>query len=140
MKPAAIKKFDMLYLGSLGVSILGAVLTFDDLVAVSDDQLALEGLPAMGGGVLIAGLAFTIAITVALWFLVSKLRIEFVKYILALFAAYGVYSMAMGSTAEVPMINLLIGWISTIMTVAAVYFLFTPEAKAWFAEKRGSGD
>ncbi|MXO96852.1 hypothetical protein GRI34_10545 [Erythrobacter aquimaris] len=140
MKPAAIKKFDFLYIGSMVVSVLGAVLSFDDLVAISDDQLATEGLPAMGSGVLLIGLAFTIVITLALWFLVSKLRIEFVKYILALFAAYSIFSVAMGSSAEVPMTNLLIGWVSTIMSVAAVYFLFTPEAKAWFAEKRGSGD
>ena len=137
MRPAAIKKFDMLYLGSLVISVLGVLLNFDTMVEISNDQLMAEGLEPMGSGILIAGLAFTVIITLALWFLVSRLRIEFVKYILALFAAYGVYTMVVGSTAEGPMLNLVLGWASTIMSVAAVYFLFTPEAKAWFAEKRG---
>ena len=140
MKPAAIKKFDLLYLGSVAVSLLGVLMVFDTMVEISNDELAAQGIAPMGQGFLIAGLAFWIFISLALWFLVSKLRIEFVKYVLALFAAYGVYTAAMGSGGEAPVVTVIISWISTMMTVGAVYFLFTPEAKAWFAQKRGSGD
>ena len=136
MKPAAIKKFDMLYLGSLAVSVLSVALVFDTMVQISNDQLAAQGLEPMGGGILIAGLAFWVIIALALWFLVSKLRIEFVKYLLALFAVYSVFTMAVGGAGEGPMLNLILGWISSVMSLAAVYFLFTAEAKAWFAEKR----
>ena len=140
MKPAAIKKFDLLYLGSVAVSLVGVLLVFDTMVEISNDELAAQGIAPMGQGVLIVGLAFWFFIALALWFLVSKLRIEFVKYVLALFAAYGIYAAAMGSGGEAPMVSVIISWISTILTVGAVYFLFTPKAKAWFAEKRGSGD
>ena len=34
-------------------------------------------------------------------------------------------------------LNLVFTLIGNVMTLAAIYFLFQPDAKAWFAEKRG---
>ena len=90
------------------------------------------------GGFLIGSMLVGVAINVALWFLISVLRIGFVKWILLLFVAWGLLSFGISiASGQAPALNLVIGAISSIMVVASVYFLFQPEATAWLAQKRG---
>lgn len=139
MKPGSIRKFDWLYLGSLVVSLLGFALNFGTISAQTNAELAAQGVEGMGAGVLIGGLLFGIAISLALWFMISVLRIELAKWLLILLTAWSVVTTA---TAAARAFNSTMAWglISTIMTIIAIWFLFQPDAKAWFAEKKGGGD
>ena len=136
MKPASIKKFDMLYLGSIVVGLIGFALNYGDLVETTNAELAAAGVEGMAGGIMIGSLIFGIVINLALWFLISGLRIEFVKWILVLFAAWALFSLA-ATFGLLSGLNLVFTLIGNVMTLAAIYFLFQPDAKAWFAEKRG---
>ncbi len=77
-----------------------------------------------------------VAINVALWFLVSVLRIGFVKWIIVLFVAWGLLSLGTAlASGEIASLNLIFGIISSLMVIASLYFLFQPEATAWLAAK-----
>ncbi|QPC98761.1 hypothetical protein [Qipengyuania soli] len=138
MKPASVKKFDMLYLGSVAVGLVGVALNYGNIVDAANAEMAAQGLEAtMGGGVIVVSLLFGVVISLALWFLVSVLRIEMVKWIIALFTGWSVVSYIVSFDSRMDL-SIISGLVSTVMTVAAIYFLFRPDAKAWFAEKRGA--
>ena len=136
MKPAAIKRFDGLYLGAVALSLLATVMDFDDLRAAMEAELALRGAQSATDAAIIVGLAVSAAFSLALWFLISVLRIGLLKWIAALFAAYGVVAFALAVGEITFDLAAILSLLVVLMNVAAVYFLFTPEAKAWFAAKR----
>ena len=137
MKPASIKKFDLLYIGSIIVGLVGFALNYGAIVDQANAEMAAQGVEGVGSGLIVASLLFGIVISLALWFLVSILRIELVKWIIALFTAWSVFSYAISFDPEIDL-SIIFGLVSTVMTLAAIYFLFQPDAKAWFEEKRGS--
>ena len=136
MKPGSIRKFDWLYLGSIAVSLLGFVFNYDTIADQTNAELAAQGIEGLSTGVLIGGLLFGTAISLALWFMISILRIELAKWLLLLLTAWSVLTTA---TAAASVFDSSVAWglISTIMTIVALWFLFQPDAKAWFAEKKG---
>lgn len=136
MKPGSIRKFDWLYLGSIAVNLLGFVFNYDTIAAQTNAELAAQGVEGLSTGVLIGGLLFGTAISLALWFMISILRIELAKWLLLLLTAWSVLTTA---TAAASVFDSSVAWglISTIMTIVALWFLFQPDAKAWFAEKKG---
>lgn len=140
-KPDSMKKFDLLYLGSLAVGLIGLALGWDGLVEQMNAEFVAQGLEPESGfatGAIIGGFVLGIGISVALWFLVSIVRIEFVKWILVLFTAYGVLSLVGGiALAGFDPIQIS-GIISTLMSIAAVWMLFRPDSKEWFAAKKGA--
>ena len=137
MKPASVKKFDWLYLGSIIIGLAGVALNYENLVAAADAEMAAQGVEGMmTGGFLIVSLLFGVSISLALWFCVSVLRIELVKWVIALFTAWSIVSY-IGSFDTRMDLSIISGLVSTVMTIAALYYLFQPDAKAWFAEKRG---
>ncbi|MEZ5680961.1 MAG: hypothetical protein R3E14_06650 [Erythrobacter sp.] len=137
MKPASIKKFDWLYLGSVAVGLAGVALNYGNLVEAADAELAAQGVESMGGGLMAASLLFVSGFSLALWFLISVLRIEVVKWLIAAITAWSLYSYLGNFEPELDQLVVL-QIVSTVMTVAALYFLFQPDAKAWFDEKRDS--
>lgn len=141
MKPASMKKFDWLYLGSVAVGLLGFALNYGAVVDQTNAELAASGMDGAAGGLLIGGMLFGVAVNLALWFLISVLRIGFVKWIVVIFVAWGAlslgFSLASGQTAG---LNLIFGLIGTVMVIASLYFLFRPESTAWLASRGESGD
>lgn len=134
MRPESIKKFDMLYLGAVVLGLVNFVLSYGAMKAQMDAELARTGVE-MGSGVLIASVIFGIVISLALWFLISRLRIEVVKWVLVLFFLWGLIGMpALFADGFGP--TDIIALATFVMQAAAIYFLFRPDAKAWFAEKR----
>ena len=139
-KPASIKKFDYLYIGSVLVGLVGLIVGWDGLIAQMNAEFAAQSLAPEGNfatTTVITGFVIGTAISLALWFVISVLRIEFVKWILLLFTVWGVFSLVVGIATTGFAANQIWGIISTVMSVAAIYMLFQPDAKAWFAEKRG---
>lgn len=139
MKPASMKKFDMFYLGSIAVGLIGFALAYNDIVAQTNAELTASGVEPMGTGVIIGSLIFGVLINLALWFLVSVQRIGLVKWLIALLIAWGVISLltslGAGFTTEV-----LIGLASTALGIVSLYFLFQPESTEWLARDRGRTD
>ncbi|MBX7494697.1 hypothetical protein K3172_02365 [Qipengyuania sp. 6B39] len=144
MKPDSIRKFDWLYWASVIVGLLGLLLSWDMLTEMTAAELASSGVSADAGdfamATILGGAAFGLALNAALWFLISVLRIEVVKWVLVAMLAWTLFTFPAGiemaggfSLMQVP------GVIGTALLAAAIFFLFRPDAKAWFAEKRGRG-
>lgn len=140
-KPRSMKTFDLLYLGSLAVGLIGLVLGWDGLVEQMNAEFVAQGLEPESGfatGAIIGGFVLGIGISIALWFLVSVIRIEFVKWIIVLFTIYSVVSLAGGIAAAGFDPIQISGIVSTLMAIAAIVMLFQPESKEWFAAKKGA--
>lgn len=138
MQPNSIKKFDLLYLGAVALGLINGVLSYGMMKAELEAQLAGTGIE-VGMGSLIGGLAFSLVISLALWYLVSRLRIELVKWVMLAFLAFGLIGLPALFVNGFQFTD-IIAIIVFAMQAAAIYFLFQPDAKAWFAEKNGPID
>lgn len=139
MRPASIRKFDMFYLGSLALGVVNFVFGFDMMTAQAEAQLAanpsLAGMDA--GTIMIVSFVIGLAINLGLWALISRLRIELVKWILVLFVLWGLVSLPALVSNGITLVSAL-SVLTYALQIAAIFYLFKPDAKAWFAQKRGS--
>ena len=129
-KPDSIRKFDLFYLGSIVLSLINFALNYGALTEQVRQETAAAGLE-MGGGVLLVGIVFSTLISLLLWFLISKKRIEFVKWILILFLVWSFVSLPAALADGVQMGD-IIGIVVLVVQIAAIWFLFREDAKAWF--------
>ena len=140
MKPKAMRAFDALYLGAVGVSAIDTMLSFDQLKTEMQEKLVQSGAEQFGDTALIGGLVVSFVITLSLWFLVSVLRVEFVKWVIALFAVWGMipfFRLAASKGFDGIMVA---GLIVLAMNLAAAALLFTPAVTAWFRAARNPPD
>ena len=130
MRPASIVYFERLSILSILVGIAFAMLTWDS-GAVMPRQAA------MAPGMVLIVQGISLIIVLALVFLISRKASVIAKWILVVLFAIGlVFTVPqLGATLDQGLVGLL--QISQmIVQAAAIYFLFTAEARAWFGEKR----
>ena len=139
MKPASIKKFDLFYLGSVTLGLAGFALNYQTIIDQTNAEMAAQGVDGLGAGIVIAGLLLGLAISLAIWFLISVLRIEFVRWILILLTGWSAFQLVRAFEVATK-VDLAMGLASTALTVISIYFLFQSDAKEWFVEKRGGDD
>ncbi len=133
MRPQSIKMFDMLFLGSLALGLVNFFFAYDTAM------VQLEGT-GMGSAFMIASLAVGYGINLLLWYFVSRRGSNVARWIFIVLTAIGL-AMVPFSLAEIPMSQLVLTLLVTLMQVAAIYFLFQPDAKLFFENGgRGSVD
>ena len=135
MQPESIRKFTLFYLGALIVSLVGTFVGYDVLMAQIEAQSAATGL-AMGSGSIIAGIVLNVAITLLLWYLVARKGFVIAKWIIVLFFLFTLLTSISGVFAGGLAVHEGLGLLSIVLTAAAVYFMFQPDAKAWFSGDR----
>jgi hypothetical protein len=135
MQPESIRKFTLFYLGSLVVSLVATFVGYDILTAQVEAQSAATGL-AMGSGAIVAGIALNVAITLLLWYLVARTGFVIAKWIIVLFFLFTLVTSISGIFAGGLAVHEGLSLLSIVLQAAAVYFLFQPDAKAWFAGER----
>jgi hypothetical protein len=135
MRPRSIVLFDILYFIFLAATLIGSVLSF------SRTEELLNATPAMAAAgvatiMLYMTLAFTIGISLLLWFFVSRRASSSAKWILVAFT--GIAVLGMISAFKSPMISpaqLAINGFATVFQIAAVVMLFRRDATNWFEGK-----
>ncbi|WP_379553154.1 hypothetical protein [Qipengyuania sp. DGS5-3] len=135
MRPQSIIWFEQLYLTSLAIGAINGALSLSETVAQLNADPAMSQY-GFGTGFVIGTMVFSIAINLLLWFLVARKGIEVVKWILVVFLVGGLLFLPSG-LATMNMVAAGVALILTAMQFAAVYFLFRPDAKEWFASLRG---
>ena len=138
MRPDSMKKFDMLFLGALAVGVTNFALSYGRISALMEQQMAEAGVVGMGNTALLVGAGIGFALMLGLWFLVSRLRIEFIKWILLLLVVYNAAMLPQSvaqSLAGESAISALLGVVALALQVAALWFLFRPASKAWLSSK-----
>ena len=142
-RPPSIVAFDRLYLSSVVLYLLNAVLFWTATRAIM-----LTSLPAANPAVarllptIMAGsLVVTVAVSLLLWWLVVRARNVAGKWLVAateaigaVLAALALVRLAGGASINTP--SVLLGLISTALAIAAAAMLFRPDAVAWFATDR----
>lgn len=139
-KPESMKKFDLFFWGSIALSVIGLVFSWATMQEVMAAELAeAEGVMGEGmmQGVLVVSFVIGIGINIAIWFLISVLRIEFVKWIFIALVVWGLISLPEG-VALVGGFGLMHvpGLLATVLSLLAIWMLFRPDAKEWFAAKK----
>jgi len=122
--------FDWLFLGSLAVSAAGVVISWQPMMAQLAAQPGVAEL-GIGSGFLAGAIAVAFAISLLLWFLVSRKASSVAKWILIVLAAVSLISVP-GMLGGPWNLSTILGLISYVLEIAALGFLFRPDARAWF--------
>lgn len=131
MRPASITMFDRLYVASLVLGLINFGLAYDSTLAQMEADPSVAAAGMAGPGVLWGVFGFGMAISLLLWFFVSRKASNGARWVLVVLMVIGLIALPF-SIAELPLTELIGTLVVTVVQVAAVYFLFRPDAKAWF--------
>lgn len=131
MRPASITRFDQLFLGAMALGIVNTVLNYDTTMAQLEADPAVAAAGMAGPGFIIGAAAFGFLISLLLWFFISRRASSIAKWILLVLTLIGTLAMPFG-LSDVPLVQAIIAVVITVMQVAALWFLFQHDAKAWF--------
>lgn len=133
MQPSSIRRFTLFYFASFLVTLAATAANYQGLLATAEAQAGAR----MGLGVLVAGTVMWAAILLLLWYLVARKGFAIAKWILVLLFLFNV---VMASDAFAGGLTLIEGIVllSLVLQAAAVFYLFQPDAKAWFAGERAA--
>ena len=130
MRPRSIRLFEMLYLSAIALVAASAIYDFGALIAAAEGDLSRRGIDPTT--LVIAGIAFTVFLMLALWFMVARLRIGFVRFLLIALLAWQAWplpqALANGTSASD-----VVAIATIVLQAIAIIFTFTPSARAWFA-------
>ena len=138
MRPPSIVLFDRMFLASLIIGVINAVLSFDSMqaeLAANPDTAAL----GWGSGMVIAIIAFSLLIPLLLWYLIAYRASGIAKWILVVLTVGGL--LFMGIDLENLLSLATIGTlVVTVLQLVAIVMLFRPDAKSWFDGGAGPDD
>ena len=127
MKPQSIRMFDYFYLGALALGVVNFFLSIGDTRA----QLAADPSTAgLGEGFLYGSIAFSVLISLLLWYFVSRRASNVAKWILVVFFVIGVLFIP-SSLATLSTVPMLLTLVTTALQAVAVFYLFRADAKAY---------
>ena len=130
MRPHSIVMFERLILGSLAVSALSFILSYDEVTYLLASDPAMQEL-GLGSGFLLGVVAAGYAIFLLLWVLIAHKASNVAKWILIVLAALGLISLP-GLLSEPWNTTALLGLASYGLEFAAIIYLFRDDARAWF--------
>jgi hypothetical protein len=123
--------FDRLFLGSLGLGLVNVVLSYDTTIGQLEADPAVAEMGLAGPGFVIATMAFGYGISLLLWFLTARKAVNVAKWVLVVLTVIGTLGTPL-ALVDVPLPQAIITVVLTVMQLAALWFLFRPDAKAWF--------
>lgn len=132
MRPASITLFDRLFLGAIVIGILNTALSFESVMAQLKADPAVAELGMATPGFLIGSAALGYAISLLLWFFISRKASNIAKWILTVLTVIGALMIPF-SIATTPLVESLIVVTINALQLVAIWCLFRPDAKAWFA-------
>lgn len=135
MRPVSIVRFDRLYLASIVVGLIGNIVEWPVTIARlrSDPSTAMLGSRAeiLVGGMIATG----VLIALLLWFFTARRASNVARWIVTIFTIFAVGSLFFGFSGGTVILDA--GGITRLVAVAlqaaATFFLFRPDAAAWFA-------
>ncbi|MDJ0276965.1 hypothetical protein QLH51_09170 [Sphingomonas sp. 2R-10] len=142
MRPSSIVRFDRLYLASIAVGLIGNILdwpvTMARLAENPDTAVLGSGAVAAVGGMIAVG----VAIALLLWFFIARRASGVARWILVAFTVFAVGSLFVGFSSGAVILDGggIVRIVAVALQTAAVFFLFRPDAAAWFAADVGEDE
>jgi uncharacterized membrane protein YhiD involved in acid resistance len=132
MRPKSIVNFERTVLASLALSILGSAVGWERASTMAADA-------GLGTGYLIGVAAFTLVLTLLLLWFISRKGSPIAKWIYVVVAVLGfIGGMAsIGQVLEYGALSAGITILSYVLSAVSLWFLFRPDATAWFNDGRG---
>ncbi len=136
MRPESIRKFDIFFLASVAMGAASSLLNYEAQVVALTAQWGPLGMGDSSSAFILASSVAGVLVNLLLWYLASRMRQGWVKWILVVFVILilGGTVSAIGSGLGSVSIT---GLITLLLRAIAVYFLFQPDAKEWFAHTGG---
>ncbi|AUX69142.1 hypothetical protein CHX26_06190 [Porphyrobacter sp. HT-58-2] len=131
MRPASIIRFDQLFLGSIALGIGNTILNYNSTMAELEADPAVAELGMATPGFLIGASAFGFAISLLLWYFISRRASTVAKWIMVVLTVIGLVGIPLALVGA-PLMQSIITLVITGMQIASLWFLFRPDAKAWF--------
>ena len=136
MQPESIRKFTLFYLGSLAVWLVTTFLQYDALLSEAEAQMGGANAD-LGNAAVVVSIAAWAAIMLLLWYLVARKGYAIAKWIVVLLFLFNVFAM-FGIAAGGLSLPEIIVLVSFVLQAVAVFYLFRPDAKAWFSGERAA--
>lgn len=141
MRPPSIVKFDQLYLAIIVIGVIGFAVNWESAMTQIKANPGLSQLGWSGAGVLIGMYAFSITISLLIWYFISRRASNIARWILVVLTVYGLISLPFSLfLVALPLASLIIAIVSAALQAAMVWFLFRPDAAAWFKHGRRGMD
>jgi asparagine N-glycosylation enzyme membrane subunit Stt3 len=126
-RPQSIVNFERCYLGAFVLGLVNTALAWSATRAMFD---ASPQAAMLGGWFLTATTLIGFAITLALWYFIARKGSAVAKWIVVV----SLFALLMGTYPAG--LSGAIGIFNTVLQAVAVSFLFKPDTKGWFGEKR----
>ena len=128
MRPQSIVVFDRLFLASLVLALINAVLAYSTLV---EEVEADPALAQIGGGPIVIGVVLaSLLIPLVLWYFIAHRASNIAKWLLVALVAIGLFfgNFSFSDGFSLPAI---FGLVVTLLQVVAIVMLFRADARAW---------
>lgn len=136
-RPKSIVAFERAFWGSVAVGLLGGILGWNDLLETYQRESSIAAM-GFGSGFLIAVWCISLAFQLLFWYLIARKGSNVTRWIYVVLMGFGIISAlaTIGNPAMPGGISRITSLASTALTVAAIFFLFRPDASDWFTKKR----
>jgi hypothetical protein len=139
MRPKSIVNFERVVLLGILIGIANTWLSWGKMLALAQAQAAAQGSAMkIGPGFLVGTQVVGIAIFLLLLWLIARKGSPIAKWIYVVLAVIGLIFavIGIGKAAALGTVPLVLSIVSHLLTLASLWFLFQPDAKAWFSEGR----
>lgn len=130
MRPKSIRLFELFYLLAVALVAASAIYDFGAILASTEEGMARRGIDPFT--LAISGIVLAIAFKLVLWFMVARLRIGFVRFVIILVIAWEARKIPEVFTGGLGPSD-IVGLAAVALQLVAVVFTFAPTARAWFA-------
>jgi hypothetical protein len=139
MRPKSIVRFEQLFFVNLVLGIAIAAVTWNARMAIYHST---PNSAVMGDAFPVISLLIGYVISLALWFFIARRGSVVAKWIYVVFFAIGVLgllaTLGTGMARMTDPLSFYASILSTLISAAAVYFLFQRDTRPWFGESAPS--
>ena len=130
MRPDSIRKFDLFYIAAIMIGIASALMNYDAQHDAVATQLAASGLESYADATLLGTLAVVYLVQLGLWFFVSRLRMGWAAWVIAILVAFSAATTLL-TLVEGGLSLSISGLVTLLLKLIAVWHLYRPESRAW---------
>ncbi len=133
MRPASVVRFEWCYLAAIVIGLINTALTWNSLRGIMGNDPRIS--QSVITGTVIASVVFSYGLSLLLWYLTARRRSNVARMIVTVFFAIGLVSTLWSvSQTGYPMTLIgALGAVALLLQAAGIFFLFRPDANAWFA-------
>lgn len=132
MRPQSIVNFERAVLALLALGLLNTMLTWNQISTTAADA-------GMGPGFVVSIQAVTIVVTLLLLWFIARKASPVAKWIYVVITVLGLIGglFSISKLLEGSAVSIAIVAVQYLLSIATLWFLFRPDATAWFNDGRG---